>query len=445
MIFICSKCDAQYPKWQGRCHECQAWGTIKEGAEAKGRKVAKSPALAEQDLVNLGEVLPTAADRISSGLPEIDKVLGGGLVKGSLVLLGGQPGIGKSTLVLQIANSLASQGQTVFYFSGEESKEQVKLRADRLKLKLDELRISLETNLDVIISTLIKYKPSLAIIDSIQTVWTNEAEGTAGGVSQVRACTTKLLETAKQQGVTVVIIGHVTKDGTVAGPKTLEHLVDAVMYLEGERLESIRLARVVKNRFGPSGEVGVLSMTVRGLEMVKDSGKVFLSHNKPSIGTSVGAILEGSRVFLTDIDVLLEKSLSPYPKRTVIGFDTTKLQVLLAVLHKHAKLNLSSFDVYVHLPGGLKTSNPSLDLAICLALASAKLDKPLKEKILFLAEISLNGSLRPVVGQAKIIQEAANLGFAKVIIVKGQKKIVSRKIAVEEYSEIGQVISKLLK
>lgn len=436
-IFICSKCDAQYPKWQGRCQECQSWGTVKETADFKKTSVRKqTPALGSEDLQSLGDVSPLQSVRISSGLSEIDKVLGGGLVLGSLILLGGQPGIGKSTLVLQTAASLVKNDRTVFYFSGEESKEQIKLRADRLQLDLEKLKISLTTNLDVIISTLIKYKPALAVIDSIQTVWTSEAEGTAGGTAQVRASTTKLLETAKQHGITILIIGHVTKDGSVAGPKTLEHLVDAVLYLEGERLESVRLARVVKNRFGPSGEVGVLAMTARGLEGIKNSGRVFLGSGNPSAGSSVGAIIDGSRVFLTDVDVLLEKSLGQYPKRTVIGFDSNKLQVLLAILHRHAKLNLGLFDVYVHLPGGLKSSSPSLDLAICFALASSKLDRPLSEKTLAVAEVGLNGNLRPVSGQAKIVQEAAALGFKKIIIAQGEKKIVSQKISVQEFATI---------
>lgn len=447
MIFVCSKCDAQYPKWQGRCTECGSWGTISEEVDTKLRSKnnINKLALSEKKLVSLSQVSSSAQNRLTLGLSEIDKVLGGGLVSGSLVLLGGQPGIGKSTLVLQIADSLASMKRTVFYFSGEESAEQIKLRAERLGLKLSTMKISLESNLDVIISTLVKHKPFLVVIDSIQTVWTAEADGTAGGVSQVRAATTKLLETAKKYGITIIIIGHVTKDGSVAGPKTLEHLVDTVLYLEGERLESIRLIRVVKNRFGPSGEVGVLVMGSRGLEPVKNSGKIFLSSRQPSPGSSIGAVLEGSRVFLTSVDALLEKSTNPYPKRTVIGFDNTRLQVLLAILNKHAGINLSGFDVYVHLPGGLKTSNPSLDLAVCLALVSAKSGKALNSDTLFVGEVSLNGSLRPVLGQAKIIQEAANLGLARVLIPKGQKKIISRKVKIEEYSDIKNVVRKILK
>ena len=447
MVFTCSKCDAQYPKWQGRCQECGSWGTISQSTKTntKTKSNSEQPALTEEDLLDLSAVISSAKKRISVGLAEADKVLGGGLVAGSLVLLGGHPGIGKSTLVLQIANSLASLQQTVFYFSGEESAEQIKLRADRLGLKLLQMKISIETNLDVIISTLVKYRPFLVIIDSIQTVWTTEAEGAAGGISQVRAATTKLLEVAKKQGITIIIVGHVTKDGSVAGPKILEHLVDTVLYLEGERLESVRLLRVVKNRFGPSGEVGVLAMGKKGLQSIKNSGKVFLSGRQPSPGSSIGAVLEGSRVFLTDVEALLEKSASPYPKRTVIGFDNTRLQVLLAILNKHAGIKLSSYDVYVHLPGGLKSSSPSLDLAVCLALASVKFNKVLPPDALFVGEVGLNGILRPVLGQAKIIQEAINLGFKRVAVPRGKSKVVSRKVKIEEFNDIKEIVKKIIR
>lgn len=445
-LFICTKCETQYPKWQGRCSECQAWSTIKESIAQPERSKAtgKIPGLGKEELQDLSQVKSEQIARFSSQIREVDQVLGGGLVPGSLVLVGGQPGIGKSTLVLQLASSLISNKQAVFYFSGEESAQQLKLRADRLKLSMTGLIVSNTTNVDVIISTLREHKPQLAIIDSIQTMWTEDAEGSAGGIAQVRTCATKLLEVAKQSGITILIIGHVTKDGAVAGPKTLEHLVDTVLYLEGERLESIRLLRAIKNRFGPSGEVGVLAMTQSGLQPIQDSSRLFLSASQQLVGTSLGALVDGSRIFMTDLNALVEKTQSPYPRRTVIGFDTNRLQVLLAILHRYTGLNLSAYDVYVHLPGGLKSVSPSLDLAVCLALTSAKRDKPLSDSTVLVGEVGLNGNLRSVTGQAKILQEAIGLGFKKIILPQGTKKLTSSKIEIIELNSINEVVQKLL-
>lgn len=445
-LFICSKCDAQFPKWQGRCPECQSWGTIKEsvGLKQKNQPGQGAKPLPADELIDLAQVGAVSVQRFPTGLTEVDRVLGGGLVAGSLVLLGGQPGIGKSTLVLQIANSLLQDGRTVFYFSGEESPGQLKLRAERLKLPLANLLASTATNIDAIAATIVQQQPQLVIIDSIQTVWTDDAEGTAGGVSQVRAATAKLLAAAKREQLTIIIIGHVTKEGVVAGPKTLEHLVDTVLYLEGERLESVRLLRVVKNRFGPSGEVGVLQLAAAGLVPVSSSGRVFLSAAGKDAGSSIGALVDGNRVFLTNVDALVEKTQSPYPRRTVIGYDANRLQVLLAILHRQAKLNFSTADVYIHLPGGLKSSDPSLDLAVCLSLASAKKEQALPANTLFCGEVSLNGRLRPVRSQAKIIQEAASLGFQRIVLPAGEKKLTSQKIAIKEFSYLSEVVQKLL-
>jgi len=432
-MFVCSNCDAQYAKWQGRCNECGQWSSITEmqvtkAISAKSGSAGKIPELDKDAIIDIKSVKFSDNYRFSSGLTEVDNVLGGGFVQGSLILLGGQPGVGKSTLLLQIIQQQLNNKKSVMYVAGEESPEQIKHRAERLGLNLDKMQCITATNLDLILGTLIKNKPVMVIIDSIQTVWTTEAEGSAGGVSQVRASTTKLLDVAKTYNITIIIVGHVTKDGAVAGPKTLEHLVDVVTYLEGDRLDQTRILRSVKNRFGASGEVGVLQMTKTGLQPVSEGSLIFLRSEQPMAGTVVSAFVDGSQVFFTDVQVLLEKSVGAYPRRVTTGYDVNRLQILLAIMHKHLGVNLSAYDIYLQLPGSIKKGQPSLDLAICMALLSAYSDKVMSAATIVVGEVGLNGLVRSVNGLVKIIHEAAKVKFKNIIIPKAEKNITSKNI-----------------
>ncbi len=442
MAFVCSNCDTQYPKWQGRCNECGKWSTIGELQQTKSLNLAKTGKQAELDtnsIVDIKSVEYSKNYRFSAGLVEVDNVFGGGLVQGSLTLLGGAPGVGKSTLLLQIIHKQLAAKKSVMYVAGEESPEQIKHRADRLGLDIDAMKCITATNLDLVLGTLAKAKPDLVVIDSIQTVWTSEADGSAGGVSQVRACTTKLLDIAKTYNITTILVGHVTKDGAVAGPKTLEHLVDIVVYLEGERLEQTRILRSVKNRFGPSGEVGVLIMTKKGLVPVADGAMVFMRSSSPVAGTVIGAFVDGSQVFFTDVQILLEKSVGAYPRRIATGYDVNRLQILLAIIHKHLGVNLAAYDIYLQLPSSIKKGQTSLDAAICVALLSAFYNKSVPVDTVVVGEVGLNGLLRSVNGLIKIIREASTVKFAQIIAPKSAKNITSKNIKVQQFEFIKDI------
>ncbi len=439
-MFSCTNCDAQYPKWQGRCNECGKWGTVIESQQIKATiDVTGHKSLDPSSIVEIKSVDYSKSYRFSSGLSEIDGVLGGGFVEGSLVLLGGQPGVGKSTLLLQVIDDLIKTKKSIMYVAGEESPEQIKHRAERLSLSIGDMKCITATNLDLIIGTVIKDKPSVLVIDSIQTIWTEMAEGSAGGVAQVRATTTKLLDIAKTYNITIIIVGHVTKDGAVAGPKTLEHLVDVVLYLEGERLEQTRILRSVKNRFGSSGEVGVLSMTKNGLEAVKSSATIFMKSEKNIPGTVIGAFIDGSQVFFTDVQVLIEKSVSAYPRRVVSGYDVSRLQILLAIIHKHIGVNLTGFDIYLQLSSNIKKGNSSLDASICVAILSAFYDKSVSAGGVVVGEVGLNGLLRNTSGLIKIIREATKVGFQEVIVPKSTKSLTSKTIKVSQIEYIQNI------
>ncbi len=413
-MFVCTKCDAQYPKWQGRCSECGAWATVEESVKQIAEPGKSTQPQSAAQITTLKDVSNISAQRMSTGIAEYDMVLGGGLVTGSLVLLGGEPGVGKSTLLLQVARELLKTNQHVMYVCGEESPEQIKLRTTRLGFSLEQLQCITATHIEQVIATIVATKPELVIVDSIQTVWTDAAEGVAGGIAQIRACTARLLATAKEHGITIIVVGHVTKEGVVAGPRTLEHAVDVVVYVEGDRHEQMRIIRAYKNRFGPVGDIAVMELTGKGFKPVPDPGVLFLSHKRDIPGTATGAVHEGSRVFFVDVQALVEKSTAHYPKRTVTGYDSNRLQVLLAVLHKHARINLSQHDVFVQLPGGLKTTDPNLDLAVCLALASAYTDISISPSYVAVAEIGLNGYVRPAKHQQVIAREAVQQGFSRI-------------------------------
>ena len=430
--YICQTCGAAHLRWEGQCRTCGAWNTLVETvvreADAK-RRVGPGPtsrAGAPQSLSGLREAEPV---RIPTGISEIDRVLGGGLVPGSAVLLGGEPGIGKSTLLLQAAAGLAvgpdgnaeGSGGEVLYATGEESAGQVRLRAGRLGLlegvAADRISVVAETDVGRIIELARETRPVVLVVDSIQTVTIEELEGPAGSVGQVRECALRLMEMAKGDGIAVILVGHVTKDGTLAGPKTLEHLVDAVLNLEGDRTASLRLLRATKNRFGSTEEVGVFEMAEHGLTEVIDPGRAFLATTDDHApGSVAGSTLEGTRPLLVEVQALVAPGGYGSPRRTASGIDTSRLALLVAVLGRRAGIGLGSHDVYANLAGGLELDDPGLDLPLCLALASSLRDKPVPRDLVAIGEVGLLGELRAVPGLERRLREAARLGFRTAIV-----------------------------
>ncbi|MEI6627438.1 MAG: DNA repair protein RadA [bacterium] len=429
-MFTCTKCDAQSPKWQGRCNECGSWGTLVESSGSANKKEdKKTPAKAT---VNLKNISSLDQARLSTGLSEFDRVLGGGIVKGSLVLLGGDPGIGKSTLALQIANHLPN----LLYISGEESAQQVKLRAERLRINLDNLAFLPETDIETITATIKEQKPPLVIIDSIQTMNYAEANGGIGSVAQITICTSKLLEVAKTTNVPIIIVGHVTKEGVVAGPKVLEHLVDTVLYLEHDNRNFYKILRGIKNRFGSTGEIGVFEMTSLGLKEILNPADIFLLDKNETVpGMATSSVIEGTRPFLVEVQALVSKTNFGYPQRRATGFDLNRLEMLIAVISKIAKINLGTQDVYLNVAGGLKIKDPSIDLAVCLAIVSAYLDIAISNKTLIVGEVGLAGEVRPVTQTELRIKEAQKLSFTNIICPKGKDKLTEKISTVSNISE----------
>ena len=426
--FFCSACGNEEPRWFGRCPSCGAWNTAAEApAEKAPAASAKSPrarwapagpAGAPRGPRPLAEVDVAAAQRAGTGLEELDRVLGGGVVAGSIILVGGDPGIGKSTLMLQLAGSLASRGARVLYVSGEESEEQVRMRAGRLGAIPESLFILCETDLEAVLEAAAKLEPAALIADSIQTLSRAGLEGGPGSVSQVRECGLALLHYAKGSNAAVFLVGHVTKDGAVAGPRVLEHMVDAVLYLEGERYQHYRVLRAAKNRFGATHELGVFEMTNSGLVEVRNPSEAFLSSapgaaSRAEPGAAVVASLEGSRPLLVEVQALVSTSFYATPQRVTSGFDPRRLAVLLAVLERRVGLRLGRYDVFVTVTGGLTLDEPGTDLGVALAAASSFSSRPLKERTVAIGEVSLSGELRRVARVEARVREAARLGFAR--------------------------------
>ncbi|MFA6132275.1 MAG: DNA repair protein RadA [Patescibacteria group bacterium] len=410
-MFICTKCDAQFPKWAGRCSECQGWGTLKEGEVGSiGHQTAKTKPAGLAGVLLVGETV-TAHSRILSGEGEVDRVLGGGIVPGSLVLISGEPGVGKSTLVAQIAAGAIN----ALYISGEESASQLAGRFKRLEKKFDQVKYLEVQPVETIISTIEKEKPALAIIDSIQTVDSLDLEGAAGNPNVVRYATNLLLQCAKRTNVPIMIIGQVTKDGSVAGPKTLEHLVDVVLSLEGDPVHAFRILRATKNRFGSTDEVGVFEMAKNGLIAVPNPSERFLAERQNTPGSVITAILEGSRVFLVEVQALVEKSFYPSPVRRASGFDVNRLQMLSAILSSRAGMNLGDKDVYVNVIGGMELNEPAADLAVCAAIVSAVTNKVNPEPTVFFGEVGLGGEIRSVLGTERRMKEAERVGLKRAV------------------------------
>lgn len=416
-VFFCQSCGYESPKWMGQCPGCREWNTFVEETVEKKSAVRAPREKAAAGPVCLSSIDTKAEDRISTGMEELNRVLGGGIVRGSLVLVGGDPGIGKSTLLLQVCQKLAAGGHEVLYISGEESLKQIKLRAARIGSFSDRLRLFCETNLDLISETIRREKPEAVIIDSIQTMYNEDVSSAPGSISQVRESTAVLMQLAKGLGIPVFIVGHVTKEGTVAGPRVLEHMVDTVLYFEGDRHASYRILRAVKNRFGSTNEIGVFEMRESGLAEVENPSE-FMLNGRPEAasGSVVACSMEGTRPVLLEIQALVCRSALAMPRRTAAGMDTNRVSLLLAVLEKRLNLHLSSSDVYVNIAGGIRISEPAVDLGVVLAVVSSCRDRAIDDKVLAFGEVGLSGEVRAVSQAAQRVQEAKKLGFTTVIL-----------------------------
>ncbi len=426
IVYICQSCGTQSMKWLGRCNECGTWGSfveevIKSSSKSKGHTLKKA------DIVKLGSISNEKEYRLKSGIPELDRVLGGGIIPGSLVLVGGDPGIGKSTLMLQMCGGLKNNNP--LYVTGEESLEQIRYRSQRLENISDDLLLLAETNIEQINYVIKSENCNVAVVDSIQAVYSDRIDSAPGSVVQVRECASLLMQTAKQTGKSIFIIGHVTKEGIIAGPKLLEHMVDTVLQFEGEKNYSYRILRAAKNRFGSTNEIGIFEMIQSGLKEVKNPSEIFLAHrNNESSGIAIVAALEGTRPLLLEVQALVTPSYYGMPQRTVNGYDLRRVQMLLAVLEKRLGLRFSQHDVFVNVAGGLYLEDTSADLGIAAALVSSLRDKPVDAKTVHIGEIGLTGEVRSVSALEQRINEAQKLGFNKIIIPNiGSKKNLNLK------------------
>jgi DNA repair protein RadA/Sms len=441
--FTCTACGAAHAKWAGRCDACGAWNSIVEEAPlsaapkslgAKGRTIALS-GLSTED---------TPPPRASSGMEELDRVLGGGLVPASAILVGGDPGIGKSTLLLQAAASFARAGHKSLYISGEEAAAQIRMRAQRLGLSDAPVILGAETNLRDILTTLDAERPALAVIDSIQTMWLDSVESAPGSVSQVRAAAHELVTFAKRRGVAVILVGHVTTDGQIAGPRVVEHMVDTVLYFEGERGHQFRILRAVKNRFGPADEIGVFEMTGDGLAQVTNPSALFLSdRDTPAPGSVVFAGMEGSRPVLTEIQALVAPSTLGTPRRTVVGVDSGRLSTILAVLEARCGIPFAGLDVFLNVAGGMRVSEPAADLAIAGALLSAREDVAIPPDMVLFGEISLSGALRPASQTENRLKEASKLGFSQATLPSRSKLGPSEGMRVRQMPDLTAFVGEM--
>jgi DNA repair protein RadA/Sms len=415
-LYSCTECGGQAPKWQGQCPHCGAWNTLVETIAAPPAARFENVAGTRSTVTPLASVRARTSSRIATGLEEFDRVLGGGLVPGGVILLGGDPGIGKSTLLLQAGAALGASHRTL-YVTGEESAEQIALRAQRLALVNAPIELLAEVQLEAIVAAIDSTAPEIVVIDSVQTVYTESLASAPGSVAQVRECAAQLTRLAKQRGVVVLFVGHVTKEGAIAGPRVLEHIVDTVLYFEGDPHSSFRLVRAVKNRFGAANELGVFAMTERGLKGVSNPSALFLSQHAEGVaGSAVVATLEGSRPLLVEVQALVDPIQGGMPRRLAVGLDAQRLALLLAVLHRHGGVDTAGFDVFVNAVGGVRILEPAADLAVMLAVCSSLRNKALPQKSLIFGEVGLAGEVRPVQRGQERIREAAKLGFETVLI-----------------------------
>ena len=425
--YLCSDCGDEFPKWHGQCPSCKEWGTLSEFKVTGKRSSLRSKALI-QNSRSLTEVLAgNPGERFNTGMSEVDRVLGGGLLSGSLILLGGNPGVGKSTLALQLGNG----DLKILYVTAEESEDQVAIRAKRLGIQSDQLHLSGENEIHAIESHISTVNPQLVVVDSIQTIYNEELDSIAGSISQIRECGQQLLSISKQKNVAILIIGHVTKEGTIAGPKMLEHMVDTVLYLEGDDRHDHRSLRSVKNRFGPTHEVGIFQMEPDGLSEVSNPSELFLAERSENIpGTSIFPSLEGTRPILVEVQALVSNANYGTPQRNVNGFDYKRLSMLLAVLEKRMKTPMGSKDVFVNLVGGLRVDDPAADLSILCSVASSSRDQSIPDGMIIIGEVGLAGEIRSVGQIDKRLQEASALGFTHAIIPNGNYNEKTKKIKI---------------
>ena len=456
-IYVCSQCGYESPKWYGRCPECGEWNTFSE-------EMRQAPAKAPSASVPLGSVAPAGYNpndimkledvdsndevRYHTGISELDRVLGGGIVRGSLVLLGGDPGIGKSTLLLQICEYLGKE-QKILYVSGEESRAQVKLRANRLGVSTENLTLASMTDIENVVHAILQTEPDIVMVDSIQTMNFAAVSSSSGSVSQVRECTQILARVAKNEEISIFLVGHVNKDGAIAGPKVLEHIVDAVLYFEGERHLSYRILRAVKNRYGSTNEIGVFEMTTEGLHQVENPSMMLLSGRPSNVsGTCVACVIEGSRPILAEVQALVSKTSFGTPRRMSTGFDYNRTALLIAILEKRAGYFFGNLDTYINVVGGLRLDEPAADLPISLALISSLLDKPIDDDVIAFGEIGLAGEIRAISNVEARVKEAQRLGFQKCLLPKASMKNLHQEqytielIGLRSISEAFQYVSR---
>jgi DNA repair protein RadA/Sms len=438
--YRCAECGWATTKWVGRCGECQAWGTVAEAAAPVGVTQARTVTKAARPIA---EIEPDAATAWPTGVEELDRVLGGGLVGGAVVLLAGDPGVGKSTLLLDVASRAASHRRRVLYVTGEESAAQVRLRAERIGALRPRLLLAAETDLATVLGHVEQVQPDLLVVDSVQTIASDAVEGSAGNVSQVREVAGSLIRVAKARGMATVLVGHVTKDGGIAGPRVLEHLVDVVCQFEGDRHNRLRMVRAVKNRYGPTDEVGCFELDESGITGLADPSGLFLSrHAAPVPGTAVTVTLEGRRPLVTEVQALVAPSAAANPRRTTSGLDGNRVAMVLAVLDRRCRMGLQGADAYTATVGGVRLTEPAADLAVALALASAAADVPLPPRTVYIGEVGLAGEVRPVGSVGRRLAEASRLGFTTAYVPEGTNDVAPDTMIVHEVADLATALGR---
>lgn len=443
-IYSCNNCGAKYPKWMGQCIQCGEWNTIEEEI-IKSKKIPEQKILENNSKVQeIKDISTQKNERIKIYDNELNRVLGGGLVPGSLILISGEPGIGKSTLILQISISI---NKKVLYVSGEESQQQIKIRADRISNDQTECYILTETNLELILKSIENILPEIIVIDSIQTIQTDNIDNSQGSTPQIKECTSTLIKVAKQTGIPIIIIGHITKDGNIAGPKVLEHMVDVVLNFEGDKNHQYRILRSKKNRFGSTSEIGIYEMFDKGLQIVKNPSELFTSNRDEALsGNSIGITIDGNRSIMVEIQALVSSAVYGTPQRISNGFNSKRLNMLLAILEKKLGFKIGIKDVFINITGGIKIEDPALDLAVVSSILSSNTNLSIDSKVCFCAEIGLSGELRNVSNINLRISEAERLGYEKIIISKGSKlNYINSKIQILKFSKLNDVVKEVFR
>ena len=440
-MFFCTECGAETGKWAGKCPACGAWNTLKETSRVIGKtKNTRLEFVPSSKPEQIKDIKVNKSIRMTTTIGELDGTLGGGIVPGMVVLIGGEPGIGKSTLMMQVSDKIAGSEKKVLYVSGEESREQIKLRSERLKCKSENLLLFCTTEVEEIIQAVENVEPDIVIVDSIQSVYLSSMENAPGSITQLRECTSTFTRLAKQKNIPFFLIGHVTKDGAVAGPKIIEHMVDTVLYFEGEMKNQFKILRATKNRFGSTNEIGIFLMESTGLKEVTNPSQLFLEDNEGNTGSAVGCVLEGSRAFLVEVQALVSPASYGTSQRVALGFDHRKLALLLAVIEKNLSVNLRNNDVFLNLAGGMKVMEPALDLSIISSILSSAKEVPLPPNTMLLGEVGLNGEVRPVSQTEKRVKEALKLGYKNIIISSRTKNVKSKVTKIKHIRQLFPVL-----